>query len=243
GARFVVFGQFRGGGRDSVRVRAAVLDARKDRTLADIDRSEEAGRIDRLADSLSVDVIRALTPTTSGVHVRLYSVGTKSLPALKAFLQGERFFRHFSLDSAIAGYDRAVALDTTFALALDSAFAPAYIHPVEIALNDNDGGAALRYVRGYLAVSSVIPEAAGMHLLSMVLDPQRSASQDFNRELARASRPALYHVALAVQSWPDADETQIQVARQAAATAQARLAGAPADTGDDVRVYLALLPN
>ena len=341
GARFVVFGQLLGGGRDSVRVRAAVLDARKDRTLADIDRSEEAGRIDRLADSLSVDVIRALTPATSGVHVRLYSVGTKSLPALKAFLQGERFFRHFSLDSAIAGYDRAVTLDTTFALALrrlqlalgwndsgppvpsyyiaramafnhglsprdslllasdsmptrrqvavleaavrrypedpeiwytlgevrfhggfhvgsswndarsafdraialDSAFAPAYIHPVEIALNDNNGGAALRYVRGYLAVSSVIPEAAGMRLLSMVLDPQRSASQDFNRELARASRPALYHVALAVQSWPDADETQIQVARRAAATAQARLAGAPADTGDDVRVYLALLPN
>src|SRR5439155_1041153 len=54
GARFVVFGQLLGGGRDSVRVRAAVLDARKDRTLADIDRSEEAGRIDRLADSLSV---------------------------------------------------------------------------------------------------------------------------------------------------------------------------------------------
>ena len=99
-------------------LRAAVLDAHQDRALAEIDRSDEAGRIDRLADSLSLDLIRALTPATFGTHVRLYSVGTKSLAALKAFLQGERFFRHFSLDSAIASYNRAVTLDTTFALAL-----------------------------------------------------------------------------------------------------------------------------
>src|SRR5207244_423084 len=118
GAGVVVFGQLLRSGPDSVRLSAAVLDARKDRTLTEIDRTEQAERIDRLADSVSVDVIRTLTPATSGAHERLYSVGTKSLPALKAFLQGERFFRHFSLDSAIAGYDRAVALDTTFALAL-----------------------------------------------------------------------------------------------------------------------------
>src|SRR5207247_9962589 len=77
-----------------------------------------AERTDRRADAVSVGVIRTVTPATSGAHLRLYSVGTKSLPALKAFLQGERFFRHFALDSAIAGYDRAVRLDTTFALAL-----------------------------------------------------------------------------------------------------------------------------
>ena len=53
---------------------------------------------------------------------------------------------------ARAAFDRAIALD--------SAFAPAYIHPVEIALNDNDAGAALRYVRGYLAVSSVLRASA-----------------------------------------------------------------------------------
>ena len=40
-------------------------------------------------DGVSLDLIRALTPATFGTHVRLYSVGTKSLAALKAFLQGE----------------------------------------------------------------------------------------------------------------------------------------------------------
>src|SRR5439155_13951556 len=64
GARFVVYGQVLGGGRDSVRLRATVLDARYDRALAEIDRSDEALRVDRLSDSLTVDVIRALTPAT-----------------------------------------------------------------------------------------------------------------------------------------------------------------------------------
>jgi len=338
GARFVIFGQLLGSGRDSVLLRAAVLDAHHDRALPEIDRADEAGRIDRLADSLSVDVIRALAPATFGTHVRLYSVGTKSLPALKAFLQGERFFRRFALDSAIASFDRAVALDTTFALAfrrlqlalgwndsgppapgyfffraaafnhglgprdslliaidtaapgqkfamleraarrypqdpeiwyqlgevrfhfeggswkdaraafdraiaLDSEFAPAYIHPVEIALNDNDPGAAFRYARGSLANSSVIPEAGGIRLLSMLLDPQRPRPWDFDRELEAASRSGLFHVALAVQSWPDASETQILVARRAVVTARARVASAPADTGDDDHLYLAMLPS
>ena len=339
GARFVVYGQVLGGGRDSVRLRATVLDARYDRALAEIDRSDEALRVDRLSDSLTVDVIRALTPATLGIHVRLHSVGTRSLAALRAFLQGEAYLRRFSLDSAITSYDRAIALDTTFALALrrldfalgwndqgrpglvaraaasnhglgprdsllvasdtagarrrfalleevahrypedpeawdllgevgfhwgffvgstwndaraafdraialDSAFAPAYVHPIEIALNDNEPGAALRYVRGLLAVSSATPDAAGMRLLGELLNPQRTRPRDFDRVLETASRPALYHVALAVQSWPDADETQIQVARRAVATGRAWITGAtPADTGNDVRVYLAMLPT
>ncbi len=50
--------------------------------------------------------------------VRLGSVGTRSLVALKAFLQGEQHFRRGALDSAIASFERAVELDSTFALAL-----------------------------------------------------------------------------------------------------------------------------
>src|SRR3989454_4902629 len=118
GAGVVVFGQLLRAGPDSVRLSASVLDTRKGRTLAEIDRTDQADRIDRLTDSLSLDVIRTLAATTPGIHIRLFSVGTRSLPALKAFLRGEHFFREFSLDSAIASYDRAIALDTTFALAL-----------------------------------------------------------------------------------------------------------------------------
>jgi eukaryotic-like serine/threonine-protein kinase len=338
GAGLVVFGRLVSAGQDSVRLTADLLDTRKGRTIVQVDRTDLADRIDRLADSLSLDVIRALTPPTSGTHIRLFSAGTNSLPALKAFLQGERFLRRFSLDSAIASYDRAVAQDSTFALALvrldlalgwndsarsgliaravalghgltprdslliatdtagflrryailleaarrypedpeiwytlgearfhggffvgsswndaraafdraitlDSGFAPAYIHPVEIALNDNDPGAALRYVRSYLDLSSAIREAGGIRLLNQLLDPQRPRPQDFDRELETASPPELYHLALAVQTWPDADETQIQVARRAVEIARARLAGAPADTGNDLRVFFAMLPS
>src|SRR3989454_4980913 len=349
GAGVVVFGQVLRAGPDSVRLSASVLDTRKGRTLAEIDRTDQADRIDRLADSLSLDVIRTIAAAAPGVHIRLLSVGTKSLPALKAFLQGERFFRRLALDSAIASYDRAIALDTTFALALrraglargwnlqlgepyfaragvvnhglgprdsllvasdsvdlpaeraprrwlvrrkvaileeaarrypqdpevwyqlgevhfhagdvggytwsdaraafdrtialDSTFAPAYIHPVEITLNDNDPSAALRYVRGYLAVSSVIPDGAGMRLLSELLDPRRTGPLDFERELELASPSVLYHLAFAVRSWPDAEQRQIQVAHRIVAAAQAHPLGAGGDAAFERRLYQALLAN
>jgi len=359
GAGIVVFGQLLRAGPDSVRLSAAVLDARKGRTLAEIDRTDHADRIDRLADSLSLDVIRTLTSSTPGLHIRLFSVGTKSLPALKAFLQGERFFRSFALDSAIASYDRAIALDPTFALALrraglargwnlqehepyfvraavlnhglgprdsllvlsdsgsggpaskadhpafrpvvrrrlavleeagrrypedpevwyqlgevrfhaglvlgktwndaraafdraialDSTFAPAYVHPIEIVLNDNDPGAALRYVRAYLSVTSVIPEGAAMRLLSKMLEPERLRPLDFERELEVASPLVLYRLAFALRSWPDAEESQIQVAQRIVAAARAQPLG-PAwlrrpgpDAALELRPYLSLLAN
>lgn len=354
GAGLVLFGQLSSVGADSVRLRAALFAARRDRTLAEIDRTDQADRIDRLADSLSLDVIRTLTATTPGNRIRLVSVGTRSLPALKAFLQGERFFRRFALDSAIASYDRAVGIDTTFALALrrlqlslgwndsggpvdyfaqaaaqnhglsprdsllvlgdsgaagpgsvpnhpafrsivrrrvaileeaagrypedpevwyqlgeirfhagfvvgnswndartafdraialDSGFAPAYVHPVEIALNDNDPDAALRYARGYLAISSVIPEAAAMRLLSELLDPRGTRLRDLGRELDSVSPAALHLLASAVQSWPDADETQIQVWPRAVATTRVRFNAGDTRVYFRVRQYPSMVPR
>jgi serine/threonine-protein kinase len=111
-----------------------VFDARKGRTHIEIDRTDQGAHMDRLADSVSVDVIRALVPTTA--PVRLYSVGTPSLSALKAFLQGEHFLRRFVLDSAIASYDRAVAMDPKFALAL---------RRLQLAIGWNDSGGPIDY--------------------------------------------------------------------------------------------------
>lgn len=348
GAGLVLFGELTDFGPDSVRLRAGILDARKDRTLAEFERMERADRVDRLADSLSLDVMRALTPTTAPAYPRLLSTGTKSLPALRAFLQGERYLRQYSLDSAIASYERAIALDTTFAVALrhlgvalawnlqpgadhylaraeahnygltprdslmveyswapdpdfyrvvrrreailgemierypedpelwqevgdvqfhlgffwpdstwnrarrsfngaiarDSDFALAYIHPVEIALNDNDPEGALQYVRGYLAVPSVNREGAGMYLLSLVLDPERTRRRDFERELEAASLTTLRRLAVAIRSWPDAEETQIQVARRLLATTRASFSSQPADlTTYSLRLYQSLLAS
>ena len=45
-------------------------------------------------------------------------MGSTSLPALKAFLRGEQWFRRASWDSAMASYDAAIALDSMFPLPL-----------------------------------------------------------------------------------------------------------------------------
>ncbi len=117
GARYAIVGQLQKVGGDSVRASVSVLDARTGASIGEIERRDPAAAIDRLADSLSVAIIRLLPPVRGISSVRLSSLGTRSLGALKEFLQGEQFFRRSEYDSAYAHYTRAVALDTTFALA------------------------------------------------------------------------------------------------------------------------------
>ncbi|HUP88559.1 MAG TPA: tetratricopeptide repeat protein, partial [Longimicrobiales bacterium] len=42
---------------------------------------------------------------------------TKSLPALRAYMEGEEYYRKTEYDSAVAHFTKAIALDSTFALA------------------------------------------------------------------------------------------------------------------------------
>ena len=118
GAGLVVFGRLVASGADSIRATVAILDAATGRTVAEIDVRELAARVDRLADTLTVVVLRELGRTRPIGAARLASLGSPSLPALKAFLQGEQYFRHTDWDSALASYERAVDLDGTFTLAL-----------------------------------------------------------------------------------------------------------------------------
>jgi hypothetical protein len=92
---------------------------------------------------------------------------------------------------------------------LDSGFAPAYIHAVEIALHDNDPIAALRYVRGYLVNSPMTRDGVAMDLLSTLLEHRHRRHPDFERELRAASPATLRRIALAVAFWPDENETQL----------------------------------
>jgi serine/threonine-protein kinase len=84
----------------------------------DIEVSGEAARIAELADSLGIRALRVLSPARAIGSARGTSIGSKSLPALKAFLQGEQFYRRGQWDSALTRYDQAIAADSTFALAL-----------------------------------------------------------------------------------------------------------------------------
>ena len=69
--------------------------------------------VDRLAGELLVK--RRAGAESQLTHTALLT--TRSLPALKEFLNAEQSLRRRQLDTAIAGYQRAIAADSTFALA------------------------------------------------------------------------------------------------------------------------------
>ncbi|MEO7714028.1 MAG: serine/threonine-protein kinase [Gemmatimonadaceae bacterium] len=117
GARFVVIGRVVGTGRDSARVTAAVADAVTGRRGEEVELRDAVTRMDRVADSLTLALLREVAHTRPVSVVRRASIGSSSLPALRAFLEGEQYFRRTSWDSALASYKRAVTLDSTFALA------------------------------------------------------------------------------------------------------------------------------
>jgi serine/threonine-protein kinase len=118
GARLVLFGQLRAAG-DSAQLTATLLDAATgDPVVSEIALRELSADADRLADSLTVTVLRELGRTRPLGAVRSGSLGSASLPAIKAFLRGEQLYRRRAWDSARTHYERAIAIDSFFALAL-----------------------------------------------------------------------------------------------------------------------------
>src|SRR2546422_2053179 len=117
GARLAVFGTLLGAGADSVRLAASLFDVASQRALGEMEVRDAGARMDRVADSAVVAILRELSRTRPIGAVRAASLGSTSVPALKAYLQGDQFYRRAAWDSALARYKRAVALDSTFALA------------------------------------------------------------------------------------------------------------------------------
>ena len=70
--------------------------------------------VDRLSLALLRDVWRSKEPIP---NLRLASLTTDSIEALRSYLQGERYYRRLDWDSALGAYTRAVEADSTFALA------------------------------------------------------------------------------------------------------------------------------
>jgi tetratricopeptide (TPR) repeat protein len=118
GAGLALYGSLLSSGRDSVRARATLYDVRGGSPVEEWDLVEAADRVDRLGDSLTFRLLRGLGRTRPIGSVRLAGIGSSSLPAVKAFLQGEQYLRRSEWDSALGYYERAVRLDSTFPLAL-----------------------------------------------------------------------------------------------------------------------------
>jgi len=117
GARFVVLGHVLEAGRDSARVTAWLVDVVTHRRAEPIELRDAAERMDRIADSLTLALLRDIGDVRPVGAVRRASMGSASLPAIRAFLRGEQHFRRTEWDSARAAYATALALDSNFALA------------------------------------------------------------------------------------------------------------------------------
>jgi len=121
GAGLAVFGTVVPTSGDSVRLDATVYDVATGARVGegDVRVSDSRERIDRITDSLSVRLLRVLSGARRTGTPRLGALGTQSLPALKAFLRGERLYRLGAYDSASVAYEEAFTIDSNFALALN----------------------------------------------------------------------------------------------------------------------------
>src|SRR5262245_47635396 len=117
GAQIVVYGQLQPSGRDFVNVNAWVLDAKRDAAPIEVQFRDSTARMDRVTDSVSVKVLAAISRNHPIGTARLASLGSGSLPAIKAFLQGSQYFRRTRWDSAAVAFREAVSLDSTFGVA------------------------------------------------------------------------------------------------------------------------------
>jgi serine/threonine-protein kinase len=117
GAGLGVVGSVIAAGRDSVRLTVSVVDAATGNQLGEVEFRGHRDRIDVAADSVTVGVLSAIGRTRSIAAAHGARAGTRSMPALKAYLQGEQQFRRANWDAAVGEYERAAGLDTTFALA------------------------------------------------------------------------------------------------------------------------------
>jgi tRNA A-37 threonylcarbamoyl transferase component Bud32/tetratricopeptide (TPR) repeat protein len=117
GAGSAVFGTLLQKGRDSVQLKATVYDVANSRPLEDVDLTEETIQMGRLAERFTIEVVRRLGKSQQLAEARMAGAHSTPLAALKAFLQGEYFFRRTAWDSAMVNYQRAAELDPAMALA------------------------------------------------------------------------------------------------------------------------------
>jgi eukaryotic-like serine/threonine-protein kinase len=109
----------RSGGADSLALSASLVDAADGGTVGrEVVVRGAAAQLDRMSDSVSVLLLNEIARVRKLTGVRSLALGIAPLPVLKPFLQGEQFYRRTEWDSAMVYYDRALAADSNFALAL-----------------------------------------------------------------------------------------------------------------------------
>ncbi len=115
-ARYYVVGDIvEAGGR--LRISADLRDARDRRSIARAVAEDSASRIFGLVEQLAAQLVSSGPAARCERLTQLASVTTSSLPALRAYLEGEANFRIGHYKEAVDAYQRAVQDDSIFALA------------------------------------------------------------------------------------------------------------------------------
>jgi TolB-like protein len=114
--RYVLGDIFAAGGE--LRINAALYDAQGTTAIvAEAAAEGEADRVFDLIDGVARQILLTGVGDPSERITRVAAVTTDSLPALKAYLEGERQFRAGHFVQALEAFERATAEDDTFALA------------------------------------------------------------------------------------------------------------------------------
>ncbi len=140
-ARYALMGSAVGIG-PSVRLTADVYDVETGERLGQAQVEGSPDSVLVLVDRLSIEVISAIVRGRGELpSFNLASVTTASVPALKAYLEGEAAFRRADFAAAIEPLERAVEIDSTFAFAyyrLASAYGwkESVFHPLYVQYRD-----------------------------------------------------------------------------------------------------------
>jgi tetratricopeptide (TPR) repeat protein len=113
-----------------------------------------------------------------------------------------------SWDAALEAFDRSIALD--------SAFGPAYIHPVDLGLRLGGAKLARRYIDAYLALDPKDINAQGIRFIDRLLDPAGLDSLEIAHLVDSVGPEVLRHAA-GISFWEDSASTAVRVMKAAAA--------------------------
>ncbi len=140
---------------------------------------------------------------------------------------------HLGYGTAVDVTDEEVLDAFQRAIALDSGFAPAYIHAVELAFQLRGVEAGRRHARAYLALLPTDREAAGIRLVDRLTDPALSKSPATARMLDTLPNEVIASALNALARWPDSAATSIALLRAVAR----RPATSASHTADSALVY------
>ena len=112
---FIVGDVFEAGGRIQITASLYESDERDPVVVASVEGGEE--EMFRMVDDLTAQLVSGFASGPGARVRRTAAITTESLPALKAFIEGEQQFRRAQLDLAEMSFQRAIAEDSTFGLA------------------------------------------------------------------------------------------------------------------------------